>query len=107
MASGSYREIIEIHRPDTTQNEYGEVQQDAWVMFATTRAGYEPLTGREMMAVEHAASQIDVRFRMRYRTGIKPNFRIFYRGGYYQVIFEPIDVDGRHKELLLYCKKVS
>lgn len=106
MGAGTYREIIKIQSQSTSgRNEYGEVTS-SWVDFLTTRASFEPLIGREFFSREQVNSQVEAGFRIRYRTGIKSGFRVLYRNDVYEILYEPIDVGGRHRELLIYCKKV-
>jgi SPP1 family predicted phage head-tail adaptor len=106
MGAGVFRESVQIQSPPTGRDEYGAPIKGAlWNTFLTTRASYEPLVGRELFTAEQAGSQVDVRFRIRYRAGITNNFRVLYRGISYQILY-PIEI-GNRQELLLYCKKVS
>lgn len=107
MGAGIYRELIKVQQRDTTaRNQYGE-PIEKWDEILTTRASYEPLYGREFFSAEQVSSQVEVRFRIRYREGIKREHRILYRGVYYEILYEPIDIEGRHVELWIYCKKVN
>lgn len=106
MASGDYRHVITIQQPVMTQNAYGEAGR-TFTTFCTTRAIYKPITGREMFTRETVAEQVETRFQIRYRDGIDSSFRVIFNGGTYQLMYDPIDVDGTKCDLILYCKKVN
>lgn len=111
MAAGQFRQVITIQAPPTVsgnQNEYGEIIQANWTNYLTTRASYEPLVGRELYTQYQIAEQIDVRFRIRYQPSktITSAMRVVYRGATYQIVYEPINPDGKLQELILYCKRV-
>lgn len=105
MGAGDYRAVIKIQKPGTTQNAYGEPVA-GFVDVMGARAAFEPLYGRELFTAEQAGSHVECRFRMRHRDGIESKMRVVYRGVPYEILY-PIDVGGKRKELLLYCKKVS
>lgn len=107
MGAGIFKEKVTIQSPPATRNKYGEIDKTLpWVDFLVTRASFEPLYGRELMTAEQLGSHIEFRFRIRYRDGIESKMKIIYRGVDYEILY-PIDVGGKHVELLLYCKKVS
>jgi SPP1 family predicted phage head-tail adaptor len=106
MPAGKYRHKITIQQPGTIRNEYGEIVE-GYIDFLETRAQFKPLYGRQLFAAEGSGSESTVTFAIRYRTGIKANFRIRYQGEIYEILYDPMDVDGLHKELLIYCKKVE
>lgn len=107
MGAGQFREVITIQSPDNSaRNKFGGVIS-GWTNFVTTRASFEPLIGREFFAAEQVNSQVEVKFRIRYREGIRSNFRVVHRGVPYEILYEPIDVGGNRRELLMYCKRVD
>ena len=109
MGAGQFRQVITIQTPGSTQNEYGEIVPNGWTDFLTNiRASYEPLVGRELYTQYQIAEQIDVRFRIRYQPSktITSAMRVIHRGVTYQIVYEPINPDGKLNELILYCKRV-
>lgn len=106
MASGNFRERITIQSPSQVRNGYGEME-DGWVDFLSVRAQFNPLYGREFFASEQTQSQVEVRFLIRYREGITSDYRVLHRGIQYEILYNPIDVGGLRRELMLYCKKVE
>jgi SPP1 family predicted phage head-tail adaptor len=105
MWAGLLREKITVLAPSTTQNSYGEVV-DTWTSVLETRAQLQPLIGREYFEAESTQSQVEVKFKLRYRSAIQNNYRVSHKGVTYHIL-SAIDVDGRGRELVLYCKKVT
>jgi SPP1 family predicted phage head-tail adaptor len=108
MGAGTYREVLSFQSQTSTRDSYGN-PVNTWTTFITTRGSFEPTIGREFFSTEQVNSQIDVAFRIRYKSAaglIKPKHRVLYRGNSYEILYEPIDVLGDHLELLIYCKKV-
>lgn len=107
QGAGGFRQVITIQQPVKTQNGYGEQSTD-YLDFLTTRASYEPLTGREFFDKEQITEQIDVYFRVRYNSckNVTSNMVVLYRGIVYQIMYDPINPDGQQKQLLLGCKKI-
>lgn len=107
MESGKLRETILILSPPASQDEYGAKDPNApWDQVANTRASFEPLMGREYFIAAETRSNIEVKFHLRYIPGVEANFRVRHRTIEYDII-SPINVDGRNRELILYCKKVT
>ena len=98
--SGKLNKRIEIQEGITGSpavNEFGEPN----VIFETKYtvwAAVEPLSGREFFAQQQVQSEINVRFRIRYKEGIYAGMRIYYNETYY-MIRTVIDVREAHKEL--------
>lgn len=107
QGAGGFRQVITIQQPIKTQNGYGE-QSTSYTTFLTTRASYEPLTGREYFDREQITEQIDVYFRVRYPSckNVTSDMIVLYRGSTYQIMYDPINPDGQLKELLIGCKKI-
>jgi len=106
MPAGDFRHVITIQQPIAIRDSYG-AQSKAFTTFCSTRAQYLPVTGREMFTREMVAEQVECRFKIRYRDGIDSSFQVIFKGGTYQLMYDPIDVDGTKSEAILYCKKVN
>lgn len=92
---------ITIQRQQFAQNPLGE-NVAGWVDVATVWARAEPIRGREYFAAvaAHPVQQTDVRFTLRYRTGITQSMRVLWAGFVHQ-IESVIQVDGRHRTIEL------
>src|SRR5688572_1635949 len=67
----------------------------SWLNHATVWARAEQLRGREYLALQQAQSELEVRFTIRYRGDVSPDWRVTWRGHDYEIVGEPIDVDSR------------
>jgi len=102
MRSGPLRHFI------TFQSEVAE--RDAiggkvitWFDEVTLPASAEPLQGREYFYAEQVQSEVEIRFRIHYFPGIKPEWRILFEGKPYDTV-EIIDNRSLHRELQFLAK---
>lgn len=104
MTAGSQlNQRIVIERRVKTENTRGEVTY-TWEIFATVWAQANPLRGRDYFAAAQLQDEITTRFRIRYRTGIDSSMRVVWKGGYYDIKGQPIEVDGAREWIDLMCK---
>ena len=73
-----------------------------WADVATVWAKAEPLRGREFFAAGQAHSEVSVRFRIRYRTGVLPTMRALWRGVPHDVV-AVLEPHGDKVSLELMC----
>ena len=97
MRAGRLRHKIEIQQIDTGRDDAGGNLQTVTTVLST-RARADQSTGREYWASEHTATEYDVVFTIRYRTGITENMLVAYDGGRYK-IKSIIDPSGYKREL--------
>lgn len=76
----------------------------SWTDVATVWASVEPLRGRELFAAQEHHSRVEVRIRMRYRSGITAAMRVFWDSRYYNIVVV-LDAEERHRELELMCEQ--
>lgn len=106
MRAGSLRERVTLQSPTESRSAaYADVQK-AWVDVATVWAAFEPLSGRELLLAQQVSSDINVRFRVRYRADVTAKWRVRYGTRIFQIVQPPIDVGGRRVELHLMCTEV-
>ena len=104
MTTGSnLNQRIRIERRDKSTNSRGEVTYD-WVEVVTVWASANPLRGRDYFAAAQTQSEVMTRFRIRYRTGLDSSMRVVWKGGYYDIKGQPIEVDGERVWIDLMCK---
>jgi SPP1 family predicted phage head-tail adaptor len=95
-AAGSLDQRITLQAPTATLDDRGQRVLD-WATVAEVWAQAQPLRGREFFAAGAMQSQVEVRFRIRWRPDVQGTMRILWRGVPYAIVGEPIDVDGgRH-----------
>lgn len=118
MESGKLRHIVTLQRQRDVRGELGGVTHvwEDWLV--NIRAEVLPLAAREQWQAQQVAAEVDVRIRIRYRPGIDARVRVKHArdggaGGspqvfdYYDLIGDPIDIAGRHRELHLMCVRRS
>lgn len=83
------------------RDAYG-AENNTWEAFATVWASIEPLQGREFFAQQQVQSEITVRIRLRYLSGVTSVMRILH-GSRILDIKSVIDPKERHAEMQLMC----
>jgi SPP1 family predicted phage head-tail adaptor len=103
---GNLNKRILIEKSTSTQNAYGEPVQ-TWTTQRDCWARVEPVQGKEYYTAKQTASELDVRFIMRYTTvSINPKQRLIYNGLQYN-INSVINLDEQNRELHLYCSRIN
>jgi SPP1 family predicted phage head-tail adaptor len=101
-----YRYKIDFLHFTKEQDDFGE-QTDTWKTFKSgIWASVEPLLGTELFTAFTANSKIEVKFNMRYITGIDNTMRIKYNNDVYEIL-SVVNVKGLNRELLCYCRMVK
>lgn len=100
--AGSLRHRITLQSPPTARDSLGQRSGD-WVDEATVWADARPLSSRELLAAGQINSEISVRFRIRYRAGVLPTWRVLWRDVPHAIVGNPIDVNGERVALDLLC----
>ncbi len=104
IRAGKLRHKITIQQRSTERDEYGGVP-DAWTDVATVRASVEPLQGREFYASQQMQAEVTTRFRIRYRSGVKPAMRVRFNERSYDIT-SVINPDERNGELHLMAVEI-
>ena len=105
MQSGKLNQRIALRQRSTAvSSDLGE-PAGAWTTVATVWAQAQPLRGREFFASGQMQQTLDVRFRIRWRAGVGSEMRVQWRGDDYEIVGEPIGVDGARVTLELMCAK--
>ena len=102
MDAGAMSAKVVLKRREATQESGREVV--SYPVVATVAAKAEPIRGREFMALQQAQSEIDIRFTIYYRTDVRADWRVEWRGQDYEVVGPPIDVGARKEWLELMCR---
>lgn len=87
-----------------TDSDGFETQQ--WVDFKRLWSKKTGLTGRVFYAAAAVQSESDVIFKIRYRKDITSSMRIVEGSHVYEIKADPIDKDGKKKELYITASEV-
>jgi SPP1 family predicted phage head-tail adaptor len=103
MRSENLNKRITIKQVTQTETDTSAIS--TFTDLATVWASVEPINGREFFAADTVNSEISVRIKIRYRSGIIPAMRIVYSTRTFEII-SIIDYMERHTELQLMCKEL-
>lgn len=99
------RSKITILSPPTGQGDYGEAS-GTWTTFKPDIwASKDPILGKEYFAANAAQSDVSVKFRCHWFSGVLNTMRIQHGSEVYQIL-SAINVKEQNRELLCYCKRV-
>jgi len=101
LRSGRLDRRITLQRKTVTENSYGE-PVESWKDLATVWAEYMPARGAERYASMQTIGEIEIRWRIRYRSGLTPIDRIVYQGRVHNVT-SIIEI-GRGEGLEIYTR---
>ena len=98
------RHRVTIKQKSVTRDTFGG-EVVAWVTVATIWAAVEPLTGREWLEGRQMAAEVTTRIRMRYRSGVLPEYQVTYGSHTYDVL-AVIQPEENRREMQLMCREV-
>jgi len=81
--------------------------RDDWHPFLEIWGAFEPIGSREFPIQQKRYEQTTARFRTRYRTDIDPALHRIVYGGKSWNVRSPIDVLGRHIEIVIEASEVQ
>lgn len=102
LNSGDLDQRITLQSPSASVDVLGQ-RVETWTTVATLNAKATPLRGREFFAAGAMQSDAQVRFTVRWRSGVTGSMRVLWRGVAHSLVAEPIDVDGGRHTLELMC----
>lgn len=101
------RSKITFLEPPSGVDEYG-APNTTWTEKTTGKniwASKEPLLGNEFFSAQAVNTDVQVKFRCHYLSGIENKMRIKHGSEIYEIL-SAINVKSLNRELLCYCKKV-
>lgn len=106
LEAGALDQRVQLQKrtPGTNVDALGQAV-DPWATVATVWAHAAPLRGRDYFAAGQTQEELTVRFLLRYRADVGPGWRVQWRGKAYEVVGEPVDVNGRRERLELMCRR--
>lgn len=90
----------------TGRDEYGE-PIDEWTQVKTVWASKFDLMGTDFYAAQTSDTKVEVKFSCRYTKDVSKDMRIQCGDEIYDIVGVPIDVDNKHRELLIYARLVN
>lgn len=106
MNIGNLNKRITIEKSTSTQNTYGE-QVQTWTKLRECWSRVEPVQGKEYYTAKQTASELDIKFVIRYTTvDITPKSRLIYDSKEYNVN-SIINLAEGNRELHLYCSRIT
>lgn len=103
MKTGTLRQRITIQTPTVTTDGSG-ISTESWTTFSEVWAAVEPLTMRELFSAAAMDSKVDVRFVIRYLSGVLPTMRVYYNSKYYNIT-SIINTNERNRELQILASE--
>ena len=105
MDAGKLNRPVKIKYPEQVGDGMGGYSQ-IWVDFCDCRAAIEPMTAKEVLYSGQRQELADVKITIRWRTGIKPAWRI-YDGNTVYAIDSIINIKTRNQELQIIAKRLE
>lgn len=105
MQAGRLRYLVTIEEATITQDTTG-APVETWTTFAEVWANIKPLKGRQLFAAKEFHSEITTQIYIRYLEGVLPQMRVVWGDHTYLIDYPPIDIDMRHKEMILLCREI-
>lgn len=103
MKSGKLRHSISIEKKVMFRNSFGE-EEITYEPFCLAYASIEPIGGREYFLAQQTQAQVDYKFTLRYRSGIRPDFRIVWGERIFN-IQSILNMEERNIQLTIYAKE--
>lgn len=95
--------IQELVTGSPEKDSFGQ-PNSSWDTFAQVWAAIEPIQGREFWAQQQVQSEVTIRIRIRYLSGVTSAMRVLY-GSRVLTIESVIDPQEKHKEMQLMCSE--
>lgn len=108
MRSGDLRHVLTVqYKTSMVSTDSFGGEHAVWGTFATVRGAKKPLFGRDLLAAQSMQSVASAKFVIRYLSGLAATMRIVEGGTTYEIVGEPIDIEGRGRWHEVLCKAVS
>lgn len=103
MRAGELKHQITLQEPAPTTNGYNE-EVPGWTDAATVWAAIEWGSGRRYLEAKQLNAEVQGIVRIRYRSDIKPEWRIKYGSRYFEII-SIANIRESDQELQINCKE--
>jgi len=75
-----------------------------WVVAATIWAIVDEFQSEEMVIAMQSTPKTVLKVKIRYRADLKSDWRVSYKGNYYNIMGRPVDIGGYHRWLFFRMK---
>jgi len=104
LEAGKLRSKVTIQNPYNVEDVFGAVV-DTWATYKQVWASIEPLTGKENFDYLKENEEITGKIRIRYLRGVNAKMRVKLGSRYWEIV-NIIDVNERHKEMIILVKEL-
>jgi len=94
---------ITLERPEKIPDGGGGFTS-TWVVVATVSAIVDEFQSEEMAIAMQTTALTVIKMKIRWRTDLKSNYRVGYKGKYYNMMGNPVDIGGFHRWLFFRVK---
>lgn len=101
LNSGDLKERVTLQSRAAGVDSHGH-PSTSWSDVATVWADVQPIRGREYFAAGQTQAPVDVRVRIRYRSGVTPAMRVLWRSVPHDIV-SVIDMGAQRVALELMC----
>lgn len=105
MRAGDLKHRITLQKPTYSRDSFNELEE-SWSDVDTVWAAIEWGSGRRYLEASQLNSEVQGIVRIRYRTDVKPTWRIEYGHRHFQIL-SIANVYERDRELQLSCKEAQ
>lgn len=98
------RERIEIQSRTLSADSFGG-QTATWSTAATVWGKVEPLSGREMWQAQQVRPDVSHKVTIRHYSGLTPKHRLLVDSARVFSIEAVLDIEDRHRQMVLMCKE--
>ena len=105
IRSGELTRRVDLQAPTRTPDAMGGASSTWSTVASSVPAAIWPVSGKEIIANGREASGISHRIRIRYRSTIRPSWRVLHKGKYFNII-SIINPGTAYKELDLMAREV-
>lgn len=106
IAAGDLDQRVQLLAPSVVEDELGQ-RVETFVLQAAVWAKVLTQISREAVSAQAVQGQANIGFRIRWRAGVLPTWRVQWRGQRYEVLGDPIDVKGARVALDLMCRSLA
>jgi len=103
MRGGALKKPVTIQLVTETSDSKGGIIE-TWTQFAKTRAGIEPLVGREFFDSKQVNADISTKIRIRYVAGINTKMRLLFGARIFEIL-SIVDIKEGGREMILMCRE--
>ncbi|MGL4683506.1 MAG: phage head closure protein [Hafnia alvei] len=105
MQAGKLRHRVTLQARVQVQNQASGAVETTWADVAILYAEVVPSSVREFVAAQATQNEITTRITIRYRDGVTPKHRIFFRGKIYNIEGVLPDPKSGREYLTLPCSE--